>query len=185
MKVKYAVQSEFECVYLVNGSFRDTLNVVEYASDSPLYITVFPLKAMLLPYTVKLLAGRIMNNHDLADSFEVSESCFTVRLKERHNYVYSPVSPHAAQVPSGVVPAFWKAVKSGELTDARRLLTKELSDSVDDDSLTAFFAPYSDIVPNTFPDIDCSYFLINTETGKSEPYSFQIVNGHIADIDSK
>lgn len=185
MKIKYGIMSESECVWLVNGTFKDYINIIEYPSESPLYLTLFPLKAIYLPYTVKLLSGRVLCNNDLADSYEVGEGYFIVRFKERHNYVYSPVTPHEHKPPQGIVPRFWKSVKSGELDDARRLLTKELSDSVDDDSLIAFFAPYRDLIPNPFSDFKCSYFLINKDTAKGEPYSFEIENNLISDINEE
>ncbi len=182
MKIKYSIEAEFETVWLINGVFREDAGVTEYPALSPLYVTALPLKPLLLPYTVRLLDGKATSAADLADSFEVAEGRYAVRLKARHNYVYSPVHTLTAEGGKGVVPDFYRAVRSGDTAEARRLMTKELSDSVDDESLIAFFAPYSDIVANRFADLSGGFFLIDRATGKGEPFDFDIVRERINDI---
>lgn len=182
MKIRYSVASEFDCVYLINGAFNERAENVEYPAMSPLYVTALPLKAVLLPYTVRLLAGKATGNADLAQCYEVAPDHFLVRLKERHNYVYSPAHAQAITPEKGLAPAFYRAVKSGDLESARRMMTKELSDAVDDESLAAFFAPYSDIVENRFSDLSGGFFLINKNTLKGEPFSFEVSGERISDI---
>lgn len=182
MKIFYSLRAEFECVYLINGAFNECPKAVQYPAMSPLYVTLLPLKAMLLPYTVKLLAGKAVSNGELAECYEVAADHYAAVFKERHNYVYSPAHITSAVSEKGLAPAFYRAVKSGDLDSARRIMTKELSESIDDESLSAFFAPYCNIVENRFADLSGGFFLINKSTMKGEPFDFEIVNERIADI---
>lgn len=183
MKIFYSVRAEFECVYLINGAFNENPKAVQYSAMSPLYVTLLPLKAVLLPYTVKLLAGKAASNAELCDCYEVAPDHFAAVFKQRHNYVYSPAHTTSALPESGVAPAFYRAVKSGDPDKARRMMTRELSESIDDDALTAFFAPYCNIVENRFSDLSGGFFLINKTTLKGEAFEFEITNGRIADIE--
>ncbi len=182
MKIYYALKSEFDCVYMINGTFYEKADVINYPAMSPLYVTVFPLNAVLLPYTVKLLGGRAVCNEQLAQCNEVAPEHFIVRLKERHNYVYSPAHTQAVSPERGLAPEFYRAIKSGDFAKARNLMTKELSESVDDDTLAEFFAPYCDIVENRFADLSGGFFLINKNTLKGEPFSIDVIGERISDI---
>ncbi|MBQ7227816.1 MAG: hypothetical protein IJX05_05405 [Clostridia bacterium] len=183
MKIRYAVDAEFESVYLVNGAFNEKIKNIEYPAMSPLYITALPLNALLLPYTVRLIGGKAVANADLAQIYEVADSRYIVRLKERHNYVYSPARVQTIQPEKGVVPAFYRAVKSGDFPKARLMMTKDLSSSIDDESLADFFAPYIDVVENRFADLSGGFFLINKNTLKGEPLSVEIVGERINNIE--
>ena len=172
----------------VQAFSRACVEAVERVALEPISLLVvgdkdapaFPKE--LLPYTVRLLAGKATGNADLAQCYEVAPDHFLVRLKERHNYVYSPAHAQAITPEKGLAPAFYRAVKSGDLESARRMMTKELSDAVDDESLAAFFAPYSDIVENRFSDLSGGFFLINKNTLKGEPFSFEVSGERISDI---
>lgn len=182
MKIYYALKSEFDCVYMINGAFNEKADVINYPAMSPLYITVFPLDAVLLPYTVKLIGGRAVCNGQLAQCNEVAPDHFLVRLKERRNYVYSPAHTQSVAPETGLAPEFYRAVKSGDFAKARSLMTKDLSDSIDDESLAEFFAPYCDIVENRFADLSGGFFLINKNTLKGEPFSIDVTGERISDI---
>ena len=183
MKIKYAIESVYESVFLVNGIFKERINNVDYPKMSPLYITTLPLSALLLPYTIRLVNGKSTCNSNLVSIYEVADGRFIVKLKERHNYVYSPESIQKLPPESGVASVFYRTVKAGEFEKARRMMTKELSSSINDDALASFFAPYVDVVENRFDDLPGEVFFINGETGRSEPFHFEFSGEKISNIE--
>lgn len=185
MKIFYDFSAEFECVYLINGAFNETPSIIEYPAMSPIYVTLMPLKALLLPYTVKLVAGKVMSNSELAVSYEVATGHFAVRFKERHNYVYSPAHIQSLSPEKGLAPGFYRAVKSGDFSLARKMMTSELSGSVDDESLAGFFAPYSDIIENRFADLSGGFFLINKNTLRGEAFDIEFSGEKISNIEAR
>lgn len=167
----YYIETDFDSVFLINGVFREKSGLLSYRSGSPLYITALPLSAVLLPYTVKVVDGYIIGNENLADSYTVTSGKYIVKLKQRHNYVYSPLSPVYNSPEKGCAFDLFRAVKKGNLGDARSYMTKSLSSSIDDDNLTAFFAPYIQMLPNRFSDIGANYLLARDDK-KCEAYNF-------------
>ena len=183
MKIRYAVQSVYDGVFLVNGVFKESIKTIEYPALSPLYVTTFPLSATLLPYTVRLVSGKATSNENLVTSYEVADGFFIVKLKERHNYVYSPAFTQALPPESGRASSFFRAVKSGDFEKARRMMTAELSKAITDDELSSFFAPFVDIVQNRFDELPCNYFLINGNTRRGEAYNFEFAGDKISNIE--
>ena len=181
MKIQYAFAPEFECVMLINGAFNEKPAPIAYPAASPLYVTLLPLKALLLPYTVKLLGGKPASNAELARSCEIAADRFIVGFSERHNYVYSPVA--AETPPKGAAQRLFRLVKAGDTEGARKLMTRELSESVDDAALTEFFAPYSEIIENRYPDIPATHFLICKDSLKGDGFVFACNGAKISDID--
>ena len=168
MKINYGLSSEFECVYLVNGAFREQADSIVYPADSALYITLLPLKATLLPYTVKIVGAEIINNIELAEVFEFSPDHLLIKFKQRHNYVYTASMSQTLAQEKGTAVQLFNFVKRGEIQNARRLMTRELSDSIDDEALSTFFEPYSTILENKFTDLEGSYYLIEEQSKKGE-----------------
>ncbi len=181
-KIYYDFIAEFDCVYLINGAFNEKARVITYPAASPLYVTVLPLKALLLPYTVKLAGGKVLSNAELAVSYEVADGHFAVRLAERHNYVYSPACVQSLNPRGGRECRFYRAVKAGDFAAARKMMTAELSESASDDDLAEFFAPYADIIENRFADLSGGFFLINKNTSRGEAFDFVLSGDKISDI---
>ena len=125
MRIMYAFVPHFECVTLINGAFNERPAALSYPSASPLYITLLPLRAMLLPYTVRLIGGKVASNAELARSFEAGADRYIITFDERHNYVYSPRTP-VTHPPTDPAERFFRAVKSGDVGLARGMMTKEL-----------------------------------------------------------
>ena len=181
MKLLYAFLPRFDCVTLLNGAFNERPSPVAYPAASPLYVTLLPLDAMLLPYTVKLLGGKAASNGLLASVVEASPERYVVSFSERHNYVYSPVlSPQPAR---NAPERLLVLVKSGDVASARRLMTDELARSVTDEAITGFFAPYSHIAENPFPDMPATHFLAPAEGGRADGFVFRMSGNNIPDID--
>lgn len=183
MKITYALLSDADCVYLINGAFNDSPKEINYPSDSPLYVTLLPLKANLLPYTVKIVGGKVTTNTELCESCELSPVHFVLRFKERHNYVYT-AGTAGDFLPGKSLPAkLFAKIKDGDIENARSLMTKELSSSIDDESLLGFFEPYNAVIENKFKDLNGSYYLINSQTKKGEAFYFSLKNGLIDNIE--
>lgn len=178
MDIFYHIKSDIPCVYLLNGAFCETAEILAYTSSQPLYITTLPLDAMYLPYTAKISAGTALENEALTKVYTLPELHYYVRMLPRFNYVYSPTKQFTNTEYS--VPAkFFKAVKSGNTVLARTLVTEELNASISDDSLVAFFEDFTDLIENTFiPSLPGSYFLINNEN-KGSLFTFILKNSLI------
>ena len=181
MRIMYAFVPHFECVTLINGAFNERPAALSYPSASPLYITLLPLRAMLLPYTVRLIGGKVASNAELARSFEAGADRYIITFDERHNYVYSPRTP-VTHPPTDPAERFFRAVKSGDVGLARGMMTKELSESVTDEALADFFSPYSYIAPNPYSDIRATHFLAPSE-GRAEGFVFAFDGSLLADIE--
>lgn len=182
MKIVYAFEAEFGCVMLLNGAFNEKADRVNYPAGSPLYVTALPLTAMLLPYTVKLLGGKVMSNAELARSVEVNAERYIVTLSERHNYVYSPRSS-AVRRPQSLPEKLLAAVKSGDIAAARALMAPELESTVTDAAMIEFFAPYSSVVANPFPDLPATHYMTVPDSHKGIGFKFSITGNKITDIE--
>ena len=175
-------EAGFETVYLVNGTFREKSGAISYPSGSPLYITVLPLNAVYLPYTLRIIGEKLYGNENLADYWRVGEDKFLLKLKERHNYVYSPVSNIHSPGEQGTAFEFFRHIKKGDIPSARKLLTQSLNESIDDAGLAGFFAAYSDISANRFADISANYLLVG-ENNKCEAFNFAFSGNLIDNIE--
>ncbi len=161
MSLTYYVKTSFNAVFLINGAFVEKPSAIKYDSDQPLYVTVLPLKAVLLPYTVKLLGGRVVANEELCSCYKISDDGVLVVLRERHNYVYSVAKKRVEN--DGELGEFFALVKLGDIAKARLMLTDELSHSLTDEALISFFEPYEAVIKNVY-DGSGGYLLL----GKSE-----------------
>lgn len=184
MNINLHIKSAFPAVYLINGIFVENADKLVIRPNEVTYVTVFPLSAALLPYTVKLAGGKARCNEELCSVFSLTPDNLLVRLRPRYNYVYSTKSgdfPRANR--DETVTSFFDCIMKKDMASARKYLTESLSSSIDDASLASFFNGYEDIVANdgyVSADPDC-YFLID-KSGKSSLFSFSLKHGLIDDI---
>lgn len=126
-------------VLLLNGSFVQSAASVRYDAAEPLYVTVLPLEASHLPYTVEILGGKAVTNVSLAPSYDMGSGHFFIELKPRYAYIYSSAAvrkrTNAANVPSRLL----EFVRERNFSAARSLLSDSLSESVTDDAIADFF----------------------------------------------
>ncbi len=178
------VKAEFPCVFMLNGSFTENAENFKYDTSNPIYITAFPLHAHLLPYTVKIVEGKPLYNTQLCSTFSPSGHLY-IKLKERFNYVYS-TKPSDSDNLYSCAENFFYLVKRGDVSQARALLSPELNESVDDESLQSFFDDYTAIFKNDFNQkhITNEYFLI-TASGEGIVFAFEIQNNLISNISEK
>ncbi|MDR1138678.1 MAG: hypothetical protein LBK70_02250 [Clostridiales bacterium] len=182
MSIVLHFETSYDAVYTVNGVFLESANKIRYPANQAMYVTVFPLNAQLLPYTIKMIGNKVVSNKELCDSYQLMQDNYFVRLNPRHNYVYSPQS-RQVQPPVGLVEDFYHRIKQGDLSGARMLMTDDLNKHIEDEGMVAFFKEFVDIVYNKFVDDlpDNGYFLV-TKDGQSAFYVFDILDDLIDNI---
>lgn len=182
MSILLHFEALFETVYSVNGIFLENAVKINYPTNQAIYVTVFPLKAQLLPYTIKLIGGKVVLNKELCDVVALPFDNYFVRLHPRHNYVYSPQS-RKNDASLDLVESFYQNVKKGNLSTARTLMTDDLNKCIEDDGMVAFFKEFVDIVPNKFfDDLPGSGYFMVTSDRQCALYIFDIVDGLIDNI---
>lgn len=199
MEYRFSLNPTFESVFLINGKLIEGGEII-CASDGVAYITILPLSAVLLPYTVKMVGCKVKSNPELCKCYRLDSDKYYLKLLPRYNYVYS-VTPEVSVDPADLVDKFFICVRAGKIEDARGCLSPDLSQSIDDHSLIAFFDDFVDLVAS-----DCygnhgvnhggnanagagnnsyagggQYYLINKD-GSGVLYSFIIKNGVIDNI---
>ena len=174
------IAAAFDAVYLVNGELSES-PVFSYGQDDVVYITVLPLDAALLPYTLKMVGGSVKNNVALAKSYRLESDEYHLKLMPRYNFVYS-TEAIADSAPREAKPQrFFDLIQKKKLSAARELLSDELNQSIDDTSLAAFFKGFFDIVPAV---LSSDFYLIDADNN-GVLYNFALVNGLIDNIVEK
>ena len=168
-------KSDFECVYTVNGVFFEG-GVINLEENCVYYITVFPLNAVYLPYTVKTVGNRVYSNKDLCLFVNSARESFLLFCK-RYSYVYAP-TPFCEE--NGIVGEFFSYVKQNKADKARALLCRELDKSVSDEALFGFFEKYEYIVKSE----DKDKWILATKQGEGDTFTFIIKNGFIEEIEN-
>lgn len=139
--MEYVIHFYFQdSVLLLNGSFVQSATAVRYESSDPLFVTVLPLSAAYIPYTVQIVDGKAVSNSDLAICCDMGGGHRYVELKPRYAYVYSPSSPPRAKQSASIPSQLLEFVQSGNFSAARLLMTKKLGDAISDEALADFFS---------------------------------------------
>jgi len=180
MDINLQINPSFEAVFLINGKLSESGKVV-YGSNEVVYITVLPLDAYILPYTVKMVGERIKSNGDLASCYNLGESNYYLKLLPRYNYVYN-VGAIKGKAGLGIVEKFFNYVLKRKLALARECLSEDLSNSIGDEDLSAFFDGFSDVIKSG--DKDGEYYLIG-KGSKGILFWFEVVDGAINNIVEK
>ncbi len=180
METTICIRTDFPCVFLLNGTFAESAESFSYPGGEPIYITVLPLAAHLLPYTVKLAANKPLSNEKLCAAFS-ARGKLCVKLFPRYNYIYSTERVEEAAVTAP--ERMFRAVKQKNFSAARKVLTETLSSSVNDETLTEFFDGYAQIIKDDFsrPKNSGAYFLVNAD-GKGASFIFELNEGLIDNI---
>ncbi len=175
MYFRLNIKTDYDAVFTINGSFTEGRKTLSLSDDEIYYITVFPLNAALLPYTVKLANGFVASNDELARVCELSPSQRILKLSPRYAFVYA--SGGEKQIKEASLPLrFFNAVKDGKLSEARSFLTTDLSSSVSLDALSSFFDGFYDLIEN-----DGKFYLVDGN-GKAAKYRFIIKDNLIDDV---
>jgi len=185
---KVHIKTDFATVYLLNGTFSEKADGFSYPKNEPLYITVLPLSAHLLPYTVKIVGAKAIENAQLCVSF-FKENFTYVKLLPRYNYVYMAKEASSMQVNSSTPERLFNAVRGKNFALAKKYLSQNLIETIDDAALEAFFDPYNAIVKDEFNKVELvaigeNYYLIDKDLNGTL-FSFEIFDGLIDNITSE
>lgn len=137
------IQSEFDCVYYINGEFFERADCLTMSEFDVAYVTVFPLKHTLLPYTVRLRGAENVKS-ELACGVRLSPDHYLLSLAPRHMTVYA--STFKPTSPLNPISRLYSLVRSGELDAAYSMLSAELKSSIDKNTLGEFFSDCERIV---------------------------------------
>ena len=175
MESEFTVTADFEAVYLINGAFAEN-PVFRFDCDDVLYITVMPLCAYLLPYTVKIVSGSVRNNRELAVCAKIGGD-YCVKFTPRYAYMYDAGRKPELQTESAAPCRFFRLLKCGDISHARAMLSPELSSGVSDEDLAAFFEAFSSIIEHKG-----RYYLLDGNDEGTE-YRFVMKHGLIDNIE--
>lgn len=167
-------------VLLLNGSFVERASAVRYEKDDPLYVTVLPLSAAFLPYTVMLMGGKARSNENLALCCDLGGGHVFVELKPRYAYVYCPDERLIPALPASTPARLLSLVREKNFEAARALLSPALSETLTDAALSDFFEGVVAIRENTFTHE--KGWLMLKEDGTAEHCTIILANGQIENI---
>lgn len=172
------INSEFECVYYINGEFYERADSLTMSEYDIVYVTVFPLKPTLLPYTVKLNGAENISD-ELASGIRLNPDHYLLTLSPRYMIVYGNAK-HSLPPPKSPIARLFSLVKTGDLTAAYAMLTEQLRSTVEKPDLAAFFGDYERIAECTW-DNSAKFYLID-KNGVAKLHSYTLKDGFIDDI---
>jgi len=185
-QIQIRLKSDFKSVFLLNGTFVENADKFSYPKGEPLYITTLPLSAHLLPYTIKIVSNRAVENNSLCRVF-LHEEILYVKLLPRNAYIYSSNSNQNISHHITIPERMFHALKSKNLFQAKKYLSQNLLSTIDDESLSEFFKDYTTIVKDEFnigldPHIKGDRFYLIDDNGKGTPHNFFMYDNLIENI---
>ncbi|MDE6201740.1 MAG: hypothetical protein K2M47_07720 [Clostridiales bacterium] len=171
------IQSEFECIYMINGEFYEYADCITMSEYDVVYVTVLPLKHSLLPYTVKLCGTESVNT-ELALGLRLSPDHYLLSLSPRYLIVYGS-SPKPTP-PKSHIARLFSLIKSGDTTAAYAMLSDELKGSISKDTLSSFFADYEKLIECNWEKGN-KFFLID-KNNAARLHAYTLKNEFIDDI---
>lgn len=174
------IQSDFDCIYLINGELAERADSVTMSEYDVAYITVLPLDVSLLPYTVKIVNADNINN-GLAIGIRLSSEHYLLSLAPRRPVIYrTDASAPVACGPSRISRLFFN-IKSGNIAAAYAMLSDSLKAALDKKTLEAFFNGYERLVECTWEKSGNKFYLI-TPSGVAKLHTYSVQNEFIDDI---
>ncbi len=169
--------SQFETVFLINGTFSKS-GAAKLFDKNVVYLTVLPLSALLLSYTVKIVGRTVASNREFCSVYSLDDETDIAVLRPRNILSATPQRSQTDLTPV----KFFETIKAGRTAAARLLMSEELKNSVDDESLVAFFEEFSDIVPASKVESGSDKFILCRKDGTASFYDFSYRQGLIDDI---
>lgn len=171
MDINITLIPECDSVFLINDRLMDEVSF--YTNENTVtYVTILPLNAVFLPYTVKLVGSAIVSNQSLALSCKISENEYALRLGNRQ-HVYSPLH---VSLSDDVCIRFFYLVKGKHLSFASELMSDSLKAGLGDSELTTFFDAFSDMI-----NYKGRYYAVDKQ-GVGHYCAFCIADGKIDDV---
>ena len=164
------IQSEFECIYYINGEFFERADSLAMSEFDVVYVTVFPIKPTLLPYTVKLRGAETVKT-EFAFGMRLSTEHYLLSLLPRHMIVYSgTLKPLPPLSPISRLYAF---LRGGDVGSAYAMLSAELKSSIDKATLERFFSDCERIAECRWEDGNKFYKIDKNCTAKLCAYTLK------------
>ena len=171
------IQSEFECIYLINGEFFEHADSITMSEYDVVYVTVLPIKPQLLPYTVKFCGTENVKT-ELALGIRLSPDHYLLSLSPRYIIVYG--SAPKPIPPKSHIARLFALVKSGETAAAHAMLSDELKSSITKETLSAFFDDYEKLIECDWEKSN-KFFLIDKNSA-AHLHTYALKNEFIDDI---
>ncbi len=171
------IQSDFECIYMINGEFYENADTVAMSEYDVVYVTVFPIKHSLLPYTVKLCGAQNIKS-ELAVGIRLSPDHYLLSLSPRYLIVYGTTQKPAP--PKSHIARLFTLVKAGDIAAAYAMLSDELKSSISKETLNAFFDGYVKIAECEWERGNKFYLIDKNNAAKLHTYTLK--NEFIDDI---
>ena len=171
------IQSEFECIFMINGEFFERADTITMSEYDVVYVTVLPLKHTLLPYTVKFVGTENLKS-ELAVGLRLSPEHYHLSLSPRYPIIYGSAPEYAP--PKSHISRLFYFIKSGEAASAYAMLSDELKKSIDSKALSAFFEGYEKLIECDWEQ-GHKFFLID-KNGAAHLHAYTLKNEFIDDI---
>ncbi len=139
MDINIMLLPETESVYLIGGGFFEGDSFV-CSLGEVVYLTVLPLDARYLPYTVKLIGNKVASNEGVAFMCKIGENEYALKLGLRYSFIFS--AKHS-NMPGDMCCRFFYYVKGKHYASAFELLSSGLV--MGERDLEAFFNEYTEI----------------------------------------
>lgn len=172
------IQSDFDCVFSVNGEFFERADSITMNEYDVAYVTVFPLKFSLLPYTIKLVGAENIKS-ELATGVRLSSEHYLLSLAPRYSIVYG-CAPSAPVISPDPISRLFALVKNGDIIAAMSMLSPDLKTAIDKTMLEEFFAPYERIAECKW-ESGTKFYLID-KNGAARLHSYALKDGFIDDL---
>lgn len=173
------IQSDFECVYGINGELTDRADSITMSEYDVVYVTVFPIDIRLLPYTVKIVNADNVKNA-LAVGIRLSSEHYLLTLAPRTPVLYQAPDGTFRTDRSSRICRLFAHVKNGDMTAALAMLSDSLKSSINKNTLEAFFVGYERIAECTWSK-DNTFYLI-TDSGTARLCAYTVKDEFIDDI---
>lgn len=151
MDINIMLLPETESVYLIGDRFFEGDGFVCSPSEV-VYLTVLPLDARYLPYTVKLIGNKTASNEGVAFMCKIGENEYALKLGLRYSFVFSAEHKNLSD---DMCCRFFYYVKGKHYDSAFELLSSGLA-GFNERDLEAFFKEYTEILK-----VKDKYFLMD------------------------
>ena len=176
------IQTEFDCVFYINGEFCERADSLEMSEFDVGYVTVLPLGNTLLPYTVKL-GGAAAVNTELACGIRLCAEHYLLKLAPRYMTVYASTQPAASvTAPTSPISRLFTLVHSGDVAGAYGLLSDGLKSGIDKSTLAAFFEDCTQIAECSWDTKFKNRFFLIDKNGNARLCEYKLQDGFIDDL---
>lgn len=171
MDINIMLLPDVPSVYLIDGRFYEGDRFIA-STDTVVYLTVLPLDVRFVPYTIKLMGHKVIDNDSIAFSCKIGDREYALKLGKR----YSVFSPQHKNEPDDLFCKFFYYVKGKHFSFAIEMLSRELASGLNESELSAFLADYTELIK-----VKDSYFAVDKQ-GVGHRSVFTVKDGKIDNL---